>query len=260
MHASALAVGAETDFERLPPPQAREPIEESEPRAGETGEVEVPAAVPTSGRVASKASDEPEGRSNPLPSSWAGELVGPTPTTSWRGDAARAGTGIALAAIYGLALGTRSGGVRFLTHAAGVPAALMAVIGVGVPALYITLALVDAPVEPRVVGRAAARALAASGLALAGMAPAAALFLVGNPDSVASFFLGAVGLAIGGLIGLRLFLGDVRAAMASASAKSPFRAGARTAAGFAFVGFTIFAVALAIRVWWALLPALRGAA
>src|SRR5690606_21991871 len=98
----------------------------------------------------------------------------------WRGLAGRLGTGAALSAIYGIALGAREGGIALLVHAIGVPAALLAVCGLGLPALFIVLALFDAPLSPTKAIAAAARGCASAGLVLAGLAPLAALYVVGS--------------------------------------------------------------------------------
>lgn len=167
-------------------------------------------------------------------------------------EASRFATGLGLAALYGLALGTRQGGKAFLTHAAFVPAALAAVVGLGVPALYISLALFDAPIEPPRAIAAAARAVARTGLVLAGLAPAAALFVVSSDDARSAAGSAIVGLAIAGAIGLTRMVGDLHGSITHAPAN------VRAKADFAFFGFAIFAVALAARIWWAALPLLRG--
>jgi hypothetical protein len=151
-----------------------------------------------------------------------------------------------------VALGTRQGGKAFLTHAAFVPAALAAVVALGVPALYISLALFDAPIEPPRAIAAAARATARTGLVLAGLAPAAALFVVSGDDPRSAAGSAIVGLVIAGAIGLTRLVGDLHTAIAQAPATT------RAKADFAFFGFAVFAVALAARIWWAALPLLRG--
>ena len=75
----------------------------------------------------------------------------------WRGLAGRVATGAALSAVYGVALGAREGGSALLVHAIGVPAALLAVCTLGLPALFIVLALFDAPLSPIKAAGAAAR-------------------------------------------------------------------------------------------------------
>lgn len=167
-------------------------------------------------------------------------------------EAARFATGIGLAAIYGVALGTRQGGRAFLTHAAFVPAALAAVVALGVPALYIALALFDAPIEPPRALAAAARATARTGLVLAGLAPAAALFVVSSDGAGSAAGSAIVGLSLAGSIGLARLIGELHGALAQAPAAT------RAKADFAFFGFAIFAVALSARIWWAALPLLRG--
>ncbi len=171
----------------------------------------------------------------------------------WRGLARRAGIGLALCSGYGVALGAREGGLAMLRHAVGVPAAVAAVCLLGVPALYIVLALFDAPLSPvRALG-AAARGCASAGLVLAGLAPLAALYVVGSETRASAAFAGTLGLALGGMLGLRHLLGTLRDALRRSDAAT------RTVAAFAQVGFTLFAVVLAWRVWAATLPLLGGA-
>lgn len=169
-----------------------------------------------------------------------------------RREASRFAVGLGLAALYGVSLGTRQGGKAFLTHAAFVPAALAAVVALGVPALYIALALFDAPIEPPHAIAAASRATARTGLVLAGLAPAAALFVVSSdaPGSAAGSAI--VGLVVAGAIGLTRMVGDLHGALDKAPAAT------RAKADFVFLGFAVFAVALSARVWWAALPLLRG--
>jgi hypothetical protein len=169
-----------------------------------------------------------------------------------RREASRFAVGLGLAALYGVSLGTRQGGKAFLTHAAFVPAALAAVVALGVPALYIALALFDAPIEPPQAIVAASRATARTGLVLAGLAPAAALFVVSSdaPGSAAGSAI--VGLVVAGAIGLTRMVGDLHGALDKAPAAT------RAKADFVFLGFAVFAVALSARIWWAALPLLRG--
>jgi len=170
-----------------------------------------------------------------------------------RREASRFGVGLGLAALYGVSLGTRQGGKAFFTHAAFVPAALAAVVALGVPALYISLALFDAPIEPPRAIAVAARATARTGLVLAGLAPAAALFVVSSDAPSSAAGAAIVGLVIAGAIGLTRMIGDLHKAISDAPAST------RAKADFAFFGFAIFAVALSARIWWAALPLLGGA-
>lgn len=201
-------------------------------------------------RAAAKESAAPSEPSLP-PSFTASLLADDGPFNAGR-EIARFGAGLGLAAIYGVSIGARHGGKAFFTHAAGVPAALLAVAALGAPALYIVLALFDAPIEPPRVMAAAARASARTGLILAGLAPAAALFVVTSDHTVTAGLAAALGLFVAGAIGLANLLGELRQAIASAKAQT------RASAGLAFIGFGIFAVALAARIWWATLPLLGG--
>ncbi len=216
-----------------------------------------PASAGPRSEVADTVSEEAESiPSSPAPPpvvpSFTRSLLAEDPAFSPRREAARFGVGLGLAALYGLALGTRQGGKAFFTNAAFVPAALAAVVALGVPALYISLALFDAPIEPPRALAAAARATARTGLVLAGLAPAAALFVVSSDDARSAAGSAIVGLAIAGAIGLTRMVGDLHGSITHAPAN------VRAKADFAFFGFAIFAVALAARIWWAALPLLRG--
>jgi len=188
----------------------------------------------------------------PLPPSWTANLLAVDAELSPRREATRFGVGLGLAALYGLALGAREGRLAFLAHAAGVPAALLVAFGVGIPALYIFLALVDAPVAVAAVAAAATRATATAGLVLAGLAPAAALFVVTSERPGAAALAAGVGLAVGGAFGLGNVVSDLRRSVEGA------RAPVRVAADLAFGVFGLFAVIVALRVWMSLLPVLGG--
>jgi hypothetical protein len=183
--------------------------------------------------------------------SWASELL------EVRGDARdllrRAALGAGLAAIYGVALGARDGVVSMAIHAVGVPAAILAVCALGLPALYIVLALFDAPLSPRDAIGAAVRGCATAGLALAGLAPLAALYVVGSETPEAASIAAGLGLALGGALGLRHLLATMREALMRADSAT------RAMAAVAQIGFGLFAIILAWRVWAALLPLCGGA-
>lgn len=170
-------------------------------------------------------------------------LLGTNEAPSWPDEARRFGAGLGLAAVYGVALGARDGGPALFTHAAIVPLALVAVAVLGVPALYIALLVFDAPAEPLTIARAGSRAIAKAGLVLAGLAPAAALYVISSDADAVASLAGAAGLSAAGVLGLGTFLGDLgglRAAVPTAR---------RSMVGLAFVGFAIFSVVLAARVW-----------
>ncbi|WP_437806310.1 hypothetical protein [Sorangium sp. So ce1078] len=185
--------------------------------------------------------------------SWTASLLAERPTAELRHDLSRFGVGVGLASLYGLALGARQGGVSFIHHAAGVPAAMIAVACLGVPALTIVLTLFDAPLDPSRVLSATARAAAATGLVLGGLAPAAALFVVTSGSHDTAALMGLLGLAVGGAIGVRVLLRDLGAALRRDQ-------GLLTRSGYtaALLGFAVFAVALALRVWADTLPLLGG--
>jgi len=186
------------------------------------------------------------------PSWWTAALLAQHPDFSVSAEARRFGIGVGLSALYGLSLGARAGGKAFFAHAVGVPSALCAVAALGVPALYIVLALFDVPIEhPRVIA-AASRSAARTGLVLAGLAPAAALFVITSEHRATAAVAALVGLFMAGAIGMGGLLGELRHALVRA------RAGARAGADFAFMGFGLFATLLAARVWWSMLPLLGG--
>ncbi|WP_437313028.1 hypothetical protein [Sorangium sp. So ce385] len=186
---------------------------------------------------------------------WTASLLAERQAADLRQDLARFGVGVGLAALYGLALGARQGGVSLVQHAAGVPAAMVAVACLGVPALTIVLTLFDAPLDPSRALSATARAAAATGLVLGGLAPAAALFVVTSGAHETAAIMGLIGLAVGGVIGVRVLLHDLGAVLRPD--RGPLTWSGTTAA---LLGFAGFAVALALRVWWGTLPILKGGA
>jgi len=168
--------------------------------------------------------------------------------------ARRAAAGLALASIAGLAMGLREGPVAMAVHAAGVPLALGAVAALGGPSLYVVLALFDAPLDPRAAAAAAARGIAAAGLVLAGLAPAIAVFVVTSATLDGAALASGVALVAGGAIGLGHVLRVVGTALERADSAT------RGMATLVLIGFAIFAIALASRVWGSLLPVLAGGA
>lgn len=166
---------------------------------------------------------------------------------------ARLAAGLGLAALYGLALGARSGGVALVHHALAASAGLAAVGVLGLPALFVLLALVDAPVSPGAMLSAGARSLASAGFVLAGLAPSAALLAVTieSPDAVA--FVTRAGLTLAGGIGLFQLTSSVRAMLKDLTPERRLKCNAL------LFGFSLFAIMLAGRVWYSL-PILKGAA
>jgi len=171
----------------------------------------------------------------------------------WDEEVARLGVGLGLTALFGAALGLRVGGAAILVHAAGASLGLLAVAAVAVPAFSIVLALANAPIDMPTLARATSRAVAKAGLALGGLAPAAAMYVVTVEDAITVSIVGFGGLALAGGIAISSFSKELRAAHAAAEART------QIALTFATPAFLIFATTLAVRVWWLALPVLTGA-
>jgi hypothetical protein len=168
--------------------------------------------------------------------------------------ARRAGIGVGLSALYGLASGARQGGGALFEHALGVPLGLVLVMLVGVPSMFVFLSLCRAPIDARQIAELASRGLASAGVLLAGLAPAAALFVVTSQTPGAASGMVSAGLVLGGGIALGRTVLEVTQRAFAGSAHSVL--GGMAVAG----GFVVFAVALAARVWSAVLPILAGGA
>jgi hypothetical protein len=169
-----------------------------------------------------------------------------------RRDVARLASGLGFAALYGLALGARTGGTSLLQHALASSAGLAAVGVLGMPSLFVLLALVNAPVSPGAMLSAGARALGSAGFVLAGLAPSAALLAVTIESPSAAAFVAQAGLLLSGGIGLYQLVGAVRRMFLG------LPLGRRMKSNALLLAFCVFAVLLAARVWYAL-PILRGA-
>ncbi|MGE0787990.1 MAG: hypothetical protein AB7S26_20110 [Sandaracinaceae bacterium] len=183
---------------------------------------------------------------------WAAYLLSDDAST--RSLVRRAAMGIGLASLYGVALGARAGGWALGIHALGVPAAIVAVTALGLPALYILLALFDTPLSIRAMGLAAVRGIASAGLLLAGLAPLTALYVVTSASTDGARVAGIVGLVIGGGLGLHHLMRALSNALSGADSAT------RGLAFVAQVGFAFFALLLACRVWGGLLPLIGGGA
>ncbi len=168
-------------------------------------------------------------------------------------DLLRLASGLGFAALYGLALGARSGGISLLGHALASSAGLAAVGVLGVPSLFVILALLDTPVSPAAMLAVSARALGSAGFVLAGLAPSAALLVVTIESADAAAFVARAGLMLGGGIGLYQLISSVRRLLSQLSL------GLRFKSNLLLLAFCVFAILLAARVWYAL-PILQGAA
>lgn len=175
-----------------------------------------------------------------------------TSVANLRQELARLGSGLCLAAVYGLALGARGGGLELLRHAIGAPLGLLVVAVITAPALFVRLALLDAPLRPSRMVAAVAEGCFSAGLVLAGLAPAAVLLVVSIESNAAAAWMSNLGLCLGGGIGLFSSCAALRTSLA---------AGSWQLRGRAFVSVAVFVVLsclLAARVWGAWLPLLGG--
>jgi hypothetical protein len=177
-----------------------------------------------------------------------------TPALSLGRDASRLGSGLLLAAVYGLALGARGGGMELLRHALGAPLGLLVVAIVAAPSLFVRLALIDAPLRATQMVAAISRGTFTTGLVLAGLAPAAAMLVVSIESALAAAWVSGLGLWLAGAIGLVNVFASLGDTLACAEAN------VRARAWTAVTIFAVLAAALAARSWYAWLPLLRGAA
>jgi hypothetical protein len=175
-------------------------------------------------------------------------LAEPQGQHAWLGALRRLGAGLALAAIFGLAIGARHGAAAMAVHAVGTPLALAAVGVLATPAFYIGVAHANLPIEAHALGDAMSRGIATTGLVLAGLAPAA-LLLTLSTESLASAAFGA-GITLFGALALGL-----RHALSALKHDD-----ARPSARWMNAAFVAFSLLLAGRIWWLALPMLgRGA-
>jgi hypothetical protein len=171
----------------------------------------------------------------------------------WRIDLRRVATGLALAAIYGLAIGARYGVASMAVHAAGAPLALLAVAAFAAPAFYIGIAHANLPVSLETLRGAVARGVATVGLVLAGLAPGALLVTVTTEGGLSAAVIGGLGLLAAGTLGLRH---TMRELLLRVSDADPAK---RRRAKLLSTVFALFVVVLAARVWWLVLPMLGRA-
>lgn len=167
-------------------------------------------------------------------------------------ELSRLGSGLGLAAVYGLALGARGGAVDLIRHALGAPLGVMAVALVAAPSLFVRLALIDAPLRPAQMLAAVAQGAFTTGLVLAGLAPAAAMLVVSIESAPAAAWVSGLGLWLAGAIGLFNLCAALKQGLAGADLRMQSRA------FFALAVFALLSCALSARVWCAWLPLLRG--
>src|SRR5580658_3050606 len=134
-----------------------------------------------------------------LPRSFASALLESNAASTWVDEARRLGVAASLAAVLGVALGLRKGGLALASGAAGAPLGILAVSALAAPALAILLALANAPIDAKDLARATTRAAAKAGLLLAGLAPLAALFVVTVEDAITVTCVGFGVLSLAGV-------------------------------------------------------------
>jgi hypothetical protein len=167
--------------------------------------------------------------------------------------ARRAAAGLGLSALYGLALGARQGGKALALHAMGVPLGLLLVVLASAPSMFVFLSICRTGVDARALASTTARGLGSAGLLLAGLAPAAALFVVSSETPRAAAGAVSLGLVLGGGVALGRATWEIFRSAVTA------RAGATLGGMGIALGFAAFSVVLAMRVWNAVLPILAGA-
>lgn len=187
-----------------------------------------------------------------LPTAWTERLLGTRAAEGWAPEGQRFGIAIGLASLFGVAIGLRAGGPAIAAHALGVSVGMLAVCGLAVPALAIVLALVNASVDALGLARATSRAAATAGLLLAGFAPGAALFAVTVEDAITVTIVGVAGLGLAGLLAMRSFVRELAPQLAVSDVR------ARRLARVAIPLFLVFAAILGARIWWVMLPIVRG--
>jgi hypothetical protein len=165
----------------------------------------------------------------------------------------RLAAGLALSAFYGLALGARSGGAELVKNALGVPLGLAVLGAVMMPSLTVLFAILDAPVTPSRVLGLLARSLSAVGLVLAGLAPGVALLSVTVESPELAVRVASAGFLLAGALGLMGLGGSLSRVLAQGEPNA-------SAKGHLFLlGYAVFAVMLAARLWSAFVPMLGGA-
>jgi hypothetical protein len=169
-----------------------------------------------------------------------------------RHELSRLGSGLGLAAVYGLALGARTGGVDLIRHALGAPLGVMVVALVTAPSLFVRLALIDAPLRPAQMLAAVAQGAYTTGLTLAGLAPAAAMLVVSIESAPAAAWMSGLGLWLAGGIGLFNLCAALKPGLVGTDLRLQSRA------LFALAVFSALSCALTARVWGAWLPVLGG--
>ena len=168
-------------------------------------------------------------------------------------DLVKLGTGLALSALYGLALGARGSGLDLLRHALGAPLALLVLAALSMPSLVVLFALLDAPITPSALFMNIARAVSGAGLVLSGLAPGAALFVVTTEASGLVTTLGRLGC----MLAFGLAFSGLFATFWRMLGEAP--EGTRLKARGLLCAYSLFVGMLAMRLFTTFLPLLGGA-
>ena len=177
-------------------------------------------------------------------------LIG-EPSKDLMRELVRITAGLALSAVYGVALGARGGLESMVRHALTVPLSLAAVVTLAAPSFYILLAHGGSRLAPLPVLAAVRRGVGVCALLLGGLSPAATLLAVSSEGPLAAALYGALGLALAGVLGLRQLIGDLRLAL---SREDDTPRGSHAAV----LGFALFTALLATKIW-AGMPLFQGA-
>ena len=179
--------------------------------------------------------------------SWTAELLDPE-FRSLAGELSRGITGLALSALFGLALGTRAGGSAFLANAAGVPIGIAIICAVSVPSVLVFLTLFRVPTSMPLALSVVSRAAARAGLVLAGLAPAVALFAVTSEGIGPARLIGAIALTCGGAV----LIGQLALGLGRGLSSAPMSR--RAIAPLTLAGFALMTAVFALRVWSGAIP------
>ena len=165
----------------------------------------------------------------------------------------RLAAGLALSAFYGLALGARTGGAELLRHALGVPLGLVVLGAVMAPSLTVLFAILDAPVRASRVLALLGRALSSVGLVLAGVAPGAALLVVSVESAELATLVARFGFVLAGTLALIQLSVSLSSELAAADRSVSFKS------HVLLLGYALFSVMLAVRLWSLFVPLVGGA-
>lgn len=155
----------------------------------------------------------------------------------------RALGGVGLAAVFGAAVGAASGPKAMLACAVQAPLTCVAALALGVPALYMVLALADAPVRVADMTSAGVRGLGTAGLVLAGLAPTVVVYATTSATLAGTRLVVYSSLLVAAFFGLRGFFLSLWSQLREATA------GQKLSALMGSSVFTVFALLLGARVW-----------